>query len=516
MDEILRQVFKVLRGMWQRRWIGLAVAWVIGVVGAYMVMKIPDRYQASARVYVDTQSLLRPLMSGLAITPNIDQQVAMLARTLISRPNIEKLLRTSDLDLVAKDERQKQVMVDQLMSGLSLGGGRDNLYDISYRDVSPERARRVVQAFLSMFIESGVGDKRRDSEAARRFVDEQIKSYEARMAEAEHRLKEYKLANLGVLGVSGRDYVTQVGMLTEELNKLQLELRVAEQSRDALKQELSGELPALIPESATSAAGPATPELDSRIEAQRRQLDELLRRYTDQHPDVILTRRLIETLEAERRQEKAARAKALKEQTLAGAPNNPVFQRIRVAISEAEANVAALRARSAELRSRMDKLKAGAERVPQMETELIQMNRDYEILKSNYAALVSRREQASIGKDVEDIGSGAEFRLIDPPRATPKPVFPDRMAMVGMVLALSLGGGLFASFAYAQLFQTVQDARSLREICKRPVLGAVSMLATIPMLNRRRMLHAAFGSGLASLLLFFGAWVGWVSWALRS
>ncbi len=291
---------------------------------------------------------------------------------------------------------------------------------------------------------------------------------------------------------------------------------MAEQSRDALKQELSGELPSLMPEISASPASPPTPELDARIAAQQRHLDELLRRYTDQHPDVVLTRRLIEQLEEERKAEKAARAKAVQAQARVGAPNNPVFQRIRIAISEAEANVAALTARIADVRGRMARLKAGAERVPEMETELAQMNRDYEILKRNYDQLVSRREAASIGKDVEDAGSGAEFRLIEPPRATQRPVFPDRMAMVGMVLALSVGGGLVASFAFAQIFQTVQDARTLREICQRPVLGAVSMLTTAPLLRRRRMMHAAFGSGVASLLLLYGAWVGWVSWALRN
>jgi len=515
MDELLRQLSKILRGMWHRRWIGLAVAWVIGVGGAVWVTRIADRYQATARIYVDTQSIIRPLMAGLAITPNVDQQVALLARTLISRPNIEKLMRSSDMDLLASTAKEKEVMVDTLMSSIQLYGGRENIYEIVYRDSTPERAQRVVQSFLSMFVESGLGDKRRDSESARRFLNDQIKAYEARMAEAEIRQRDYKLANMALLTTGTRDFVGQIGTLTEELNKLSTELRVAEESRDALKQELSGELPSLIPETPAAQARSTTPELDSRIENLRKGLDELLRRYTDQHPDVIIVKRMIAQLETERREEQAARAKSAQDQAKVGAPNNPVFQRIKVAVSEAEGNIAALRARIVDVRARIEKAKAAAARGPEMEVEMRQMDRDYQILKNNYEALVGRREQAALGKDVEDAGAGAEFRLIEPPRALPKPVFPDRKAMVLMVLALSLGGGLFASFAVAQLYQTVYDARSLREIARRPVLGSISMLISPLMLRRRRILHAAFGSGVATLLMLYGGWIGWVNWTLR-
>jgi uncharacterized protein involved in exopolysaccharide biosynthesis len=99
MEELIAQVSTALKGMWKFRWHGLAVAWIVAAVGVTLALRIPDQYEASARIYVDTQSILKPLMSGLAIQPNIDQQVTMLSRTLISRPNIEKLVRMADLDL---------------------------------------------------------------------------------------------------------------------------------------------------------------------------------------------------------------------------------------------------------------------------------------------------------------------------------------------------------------------------------------------------------------------------------
>lgn len=115
MDELLRQAGAILRAMWRQRWLGLAVAWLVSVVGAAVVMQVPDKYEASARIFVDTQSILKPLMAGLAIQPNIEQQVVMLSRTLISRPNVERLVRMADLDLKVKSKQEQDELIDDLM-----------------------------------------------------------------------------------------------------------------------------------------------------------------------------------------------------------------------------------------------------------------------------------------------------------------------------------------------------------------------------------------------------------------
>src|SRR5512146_3099976 len=158
MDEVLHQVLTALRGMWRRRWIGLAVAWAVAVIGAIVILRIPDRYEATARVFVDTQTVLKPLMSGLAVQPNVDEQIGMLARTLISRPNIEKIMRSVDLDVTVTSQVEKDKVVDKLMGRIKfIGVGRENVYSISYQDENPERSKRVVQDLLSLFVEAGVG-----------------------------------------------------------------------------------------------------------------------------------------------------------------------------------------------------------------------------------------------------------------------------------------------------------------------------------------------------------------------
>lgn len=517
MDELLQQAVAILRATWRRRWVGVAVAWAVAVVGAIVVARLPERYEASARIYVDTQSVLKPLMSGLAVQPDINQQISMLARTMITRPNVEKLARMSDLDHLAVTPGDRERLIDGLMKTIQLsGGGRENLYNVSYRDTKPERAKLVVQNLVSLFVESGLGDKRRDTEGARKFIDEQIKAYEVRLEEAENRVKEFKLRHLGMFDGGGKDYFGRIAALTEELAKLRVELRVAEQSRDSLKRGLADEEPNLLAE-VPATANITVPELDTRIDAQRRQLDELLRRYTDEHPDVAATRRMIAALEEQRRQEVEARRRAAaKAQAKSPAATNPVFQRIKIAMAEAESNVAALRARVNETQSRLAELRAAAGRIPQIEAEMAQLNRDYEIIKRNYDALVARREQAAISEDVDANAKLAEFRVIDPPRVAPTPVFPHRLAVIPVVLLAAIAAGVLAAFAVAQIFPTFDSVRALRNVTQRPVLGSVSVVVNAPILRRARLMNTAFAGSVAGLILVYGAWIVWLSLAARA
>src|SRR4029078_9168189 len=120
MQEVFQQIIGLLRGIWHRRWIRLATAWIARIVGVALVYRIPERYEASARVYVDTETLLRPLLAGLAIQPNLDQQVALISRTLISRPNVEKLVRMADLDLQARSPTERDEIVDKVIKSIKL------------------------------------------------------------------------------------------------------------------------------------------------------------------------------------------------------------------------------------------------------------------------------------------------------------------------------------------------------------------------------------------------------------
>jgi polysaccharide chain length determinant protein (PEP-CTERM system associated) len=506
LTSLVPQATAVLRGMWQGRWAGLAVAWLAAVAGTVFVFLTPDRYEATARVYVDTQSLLKPLLHGLTVQPNVEQEVAILSRTLISRPNLEKLLRMTDLDLETKTPEGREKLLDALSRTVYIRSAGQNLYTIGFAHQDRAQATRVVQSLLSIFVESGLEPKAKDTGQAQRFIEEQIKHYEQRLSEAENRLKEFKLKNLDLNVPQGRDFFGTMATLTESLQEARLLLQEAEKSRDALKQQITDEEerpPTLIGTLADNAAAVGTPELDARVATLTKNLDEMLLRYTDNHPDVLNTRRIIKEAEAQRDQERRRLTEEQERRRRASAPapsaGNPVFPQLKLAMAEAEAQVARLRARVREQEQRLEKLRLAARSVPEREAQLTQLNRDYAIQKQSYDALVVRRESALMTAEVQSTTGVANFRIVDPPQVSPSPVAPNRNMLVAVVLLASLLAGMAASYFFAVMRPTFHDGRGLKQFTQRPVLGTVSLIPTPEVLSRRRRSTLAFLGGVGGL-----------------
>jgi len=494
MEELIAQISTMAKGMWRFRWQSLLVAWLVGAIGAVVVFRIPDRYEATARIYVDTQSILKPLMSGLAVQPNVEQQVVMLSRTLISRPNIEKLIRMADLDLKTESKAQQESLIASLSTTLEIKNiGRDNLYSLSFRDSDPAKAQRVIQSLVSIFVESSLGATRKDTASAKVFINEQIKSYEARLDEAEAKLKNFRLRNIQMQSGEGKDSASRLAGLGEQLEQAKLALREAENARDSAKAQLESEksqgvnlsTQSLLQESATTIS---TPEIDGRLEAQKRNLDALLQRFTEQHPDIVGARRLIKDLETQKRKEVSElRREVMSIAPVSTATNTLVFQELSRIVVTAEVQVASLRARVAEYSTRFARALEMIKTAPQLEAEASQLNRDYAVNKKNYEDLVGRRESAVMSGEL-DVASGvADFRLIDPPRVSPRPVSPNRLALMPLALVVALAAGLFTGFAASQMRPVFHQAADLRNHIDLPILGVVSRVTSAQVRRREKV-----------------------------
>jgi polysaccharide chain length determinant protein (PEP-CTERM system associated) len=383
--------------------------------------------------------------------------------------------------------------------------GRDNLYSLSYRNAEPAKAQKVIQSLVSIFVESSLGATRKDTASAKVFLGEQIKSYESKLEEAEARLKEFRLRNIQLHSADGKDSAARLGELAEQLNQARLALREAEQARDSAKQQLEGEksqsvnlaTQSLLQE---SAIGIATPEIDARLEAQKRSLDGLLQRFTEQHPDVVSTRKLIKDLEEQKRkevQELRRAAMAAPGGAPGGGAGNLAYQEMSKLVATSEVQVAALRARVAEYTARYNNARESLQASPQLETEAAQLNRDYAIHKKNYEDLVARREAASMSGELEVASGMADFRLIDPPRVSPIPVSPNRLLLLPLAFAVALGAGLFVAFAGSQLRPVFHSAGELRDKVAIPLLGMVSKVTSAADLRQERVSLIRFmvGSG---------------------
>jgi polysaccharide chain length determinant protein (PEP-CTERM system associated) len=495
MAEITALILTFLKAIGKYRWHAVVIAWIVALVGWTVVYRMPNQYEASARVYVDTQSILKPLLSGMTTLPNLDQQVMFMRRTLISRPNVEKLMRMVDLDVKAKDAKEHEKIVDDLMAAIKIGGTeRDDIYTISYTATNPKLGKDVVSALLQMFVEGSFGGKKNDSDKAVQFIDDQIKNYEDKLAAAENRLKDFKLKNMGVLPSGTVDYSGRVQEASDQLNQARLALAEAEQSRNALRAQINGD--AKTP-SGQPIVGYVDPELETRIAATQKTLDGLRMQYTEVHPDIVSNKRLLDQLLAR----KADEAKNKKRSADPGASYSPMLQQMSVSLSTAEAQVAALRARVGEYAMRYDRLKAQSVESPEIEAQYAQLNRDYAINRDNYNKLVERRESAKLSGDLSTATDMLTFRVIDPPTAPSIPSGPNRVRLFSLVFGGALVAGLAAAFLMSQFRPTFLSQAALRDVTGIPILGAISMNWTPEQTIRRRRRLYALG---ASVLMLFG------------
>ncbi len=491
MHDLANQLLSHLKATWRYRWYAVVFAWVVAIGGWIVVAQMPNRYEASARVYVDTQSVLRPLLAGVAVQPNVNQMVTMMSRTLISRPNLDKVIRMADMDIKLKTPDDREQMIDRLAKDLTIrSAGSENLYTIAFSDKNPQEAKRVVQSLLTLFVEGSLGNKRKDSDSAQRFINEQLKTYNEKLVAAENAVTEFKRRHMGLMGGEAGNYYARLVAAQTALSQATLELREAEKSRDAIKGQLTGDAPVLLGEE--GAPDVATPEIDDRIKELQKQLDSLRLRYTEEHPDIIAVSRMIDQLKEQKQREIK-----LKKPSLARTQaQNPVFQQLSVSLAEAEANVASMKARVSEYEKRYNSLKAAANAIPQIDAEYTQLTRDYQVTKKNYEDLLARRESAQITGDMEANTSVMDFRVIDPPQVPPLPSAPNRPLLMSLVMLVALVGGAGFAFLISQIWPTFNDERKLREVSGLPVFGTVVMAWTEAQLAKRK-------KGLVALLLSF-------------
>ena len=507
--EQFAQLHRWIRLVSRRRWLVLGAGSLTAVLCAIGVASIPERYEASARIYVDTQTVLKPLMANLAYQPDIDQQVGMLARTLISRPNVERLVRSPELGFDVSSSRKTDALVSSLMNQIRIKPTPEgNLYDITYRGSSPSGAQHLVEATVDLFVNSSAGAKKRDSQDATRFIEAQIETYRVKLNEAEDQLQAFRARNVGVAGVSSLEYFNRIALLSEQLDKLDADLDAAVHSRDAYRRELG-----LGTSSGNASAGAgdapfAANEFEQRLADQRKQLDELLGRYTEEHPDVIATRHVIEQLEAQARQTQMQPVGLVRRVSTSG---GAAGQQLRISLAELEARVNAMQSQRARQGAQLAQTRELSARLPQVEAEYAQLNRDHDALRASYASMVTRRESAALGVKLDESSQLAEFRVVEPPRVSPAPVFPSRLHLAAIALMLSIGAGLGAAMLVDALSPTLVEAEDLRRLTGRPVLGAMTVLSTAGSQLTQRRSGLSFAAAATAMFALQSLWMAWVA-----
>ncbi|MFT5174291.1 MAG: polysaccharide chain length determinant protein (PEP-CTERM system associated) [Gammaproteobacteria bacterium] len=496
MHETVGLVLTQLRMVWRFRWLALVVAIVLCVAGWSAVVLMPNQYKVEAKVFLDTSSMLRPLLRGLAIdNRSQENSTLMMRRTLLVRPNLESVARKTDMDLKAKTPEDFEALLNSLAKNIAVSGTRqDNIFVIGYKNSDPELATKVVEAILNLFVERSLGDSRKDAGKTKQFLERQIAEYESRLTAAENRLKDFKQNNVGLMPGEGGNYFARLEAVRGQLADAKLQLEESTRRRDEYRRQLEGVDSLFETDIETTVQGVAGPHpLDARIEGMQARLDQLLLQYTEKHPDVTSSRALLDSLLKERDESPVAIPESVARQEQTG--TTALEQELSVALGQAEADVAGLDARVQEFDRRVQELQNLVDTVPRIEAELSRLNRDYEINKRNYDELVKRRESLALSEQASQSSENVQFNIIEPPRVPLIPTGPNRPLFSGMVLALGLGLGVGLAWLIAYARPAVYRREDIELAFNLPVIGTVSRSWTRGEVFRRRMEVSTFFIG---------------------
>jgi polysaccharide biosynthesis transport protein len=474
-----------VHSVWNRRWLALAVAWGVCLLGWLVVALIPNKYESKAQIQVRTQSMLS---DQVGINPQDQRRnIQQLAQTLTSSANLAKVVRGTDLGAAIATDAELAGKIEGLRANIEVKAEQDDFFAISAKLPSGKLARDVVQKLIDVAEEDNIAGDRKTTSQTLRFLDTQIEGRQKELAEAEAKRVAYETQNLGLL--PGVGSVSQrMEASRAELSQIDSQLIQARSALAALNGQLAGtpatlNTPSMGGGGAPSALGQAQGELASMR----------ARGFTDSHPDVITIKNQIANL-------RAAGGGGSSGGGSYRTPN-PAYSSLQSMRAEREAAVTALSARKSALQADMAALAAKQTAEPGVAAEYQRINRDYEVLKAQYDKLVTERDQIRLRGQVETQTDAVQFRVVKEPSLSNVPAVPNRPLLLFAVLIAGIGAGVGTAFAFGHLQTSFPTAAKLERASGLPVIGSISQMLTGEQRAARKQ----------KMKLFYGASAGLVA-----
>ncbi|WP_300116908.1 XrtA system polysaccharide chain length determinant [Sphingobium sp.] len=488
-DELL----VLLHGIWNRRWVALAVAWGVAMLGWLGVALIPNSYQSKARVYVNTQSLLEDRMGITQVQSQ--QDLDRLRSTLASAENLEKVVRGTDLSQSVSGPRDIAAKITTLRENISVMAQADpSMIDISaisadssLSDGANARiAQQVVQKLIDIFQEENLSGDRRETKQSLAFLDQQIAGRAKQLEAADQRRIEFAQRYAGLLPGAG-SISQRMDAARMEINNIDSQLVQAQSALSAMNGQLAG-TPQTLPGVGASGGPSALAQAQANLASMR------ARGWTNNHPDVIAAQREVEAL---RKSGGGGSASG-------GGTPNPAYLSIKSMQAERAATVQALQARKAQLQADLNAMMSRQVDEPGIASEQEKLDRDYEVLKTQYDKLLADREEIRLRGEVKTETGAVQFRVIQPPSTPTAPTAPNRPLLLLGVLVLAIAAGIGVAFALGQLKGSFSTAARLERAIGLPVAGSISQVrsAAQQAVEKQRMKwFAAASGGLAGVCL---------------
>ena len=461
MAALYDELLIALHGIWTRRWLALAVAWGVCMLGWLGVALVPNSYESKARVYVNTQSLLQ---DKVGITQVQSQQdLDRVRQTLASTGNLERVVKETDLNQTVSGPRDIAAKITTLREGITVMAQVDpSMIDISAKSAdsglsdgaNARIAQQVAQKLIDIFQEANLSSDRVETKQSLAFLDQQITERGKQLAGAEQRRVEFEQRYAGVLPGAG-SIGQRMDAARMEINNIESQLAQAQGALSAMNGQLAG-TPQTLPGTGASGGPSALAQAQGDLAGMR------ARGWTSSHPDVIAAQRQVDAL----RKQGGGGA--------GGGTPNPAYLSIKSMQAERAATVQALQARKGQLQADLAAMSSRQTDEPGLAAEQEKLDRDYQVLKTQYDKLLADREEIRLRGDVKTETGAVQFRVVNPPSAPTAPTAPNRPLLLVGVLILGIGAGVGTAFAVGQLKGSFPTAARLERAVGLPVIGSIT------------------------------------------
>ncbi len=498
MTSLFDEIRIAIHQVWSRRWLALAVAWGVCLLGWLGIAMIPNSYESTARVQFSKTQILND--STTNATLETMQQVKRLEQTLTSSVNLEKVIRGTDLGRSVASDREMAKKIEGMREKIEVKADQDQFITITAKQPSGKLARDVVQKLIDVAEEDDISDGRMETGSKLKFLDAQIEARKRDLDEAEAKRVAFETQNLGLLpGVGSVSQRLEANRA--ELNQIESQLVAASSAVAALNGQLAGTPQNLsTPNFGGGAVSAANPAAASLAQARADLGAMKARGLTDSHPDVIAQRAQVANLTAQ------AKSYPSGGSTSGGGTfntPNPAYSSLQSLRAERDATATALRSRKAMLQAEMSQLASKQTAEPGVAAEMTRLNREYEVMKLQYDKLAADRDNVSLHGQAETQASIAPLKVINRPTLSNVPAAPNRPLLLAVVLIAGLCVGAGAAFALAQMRSTYPTAAKLEKASGLPVIGSVSqMLTAFERSERARKMKLFYGATAALCGLF--------------
>lgn len=495
MGSLYDEVLVAMHGIWRRRWLALAVAWGIGLLGWLIIGLIPNTYKSEAKVFVQAQSLL-PDKAG--ISPNEQKQsIETVRQTLTSVDNLQKVVRGTDLALGVANDRDIADKAAGLQKSIKILSTQDNLFEISATAsegslsdaANAKLAKAIVQKLVDLFVDGNLRDGRVEAGQSLRFLDAQIQQRAEQLAQVEAKRASFEAKFLSSLP-GGGSIADRIGLARSEMSRVDSDLAAANSALSAVNAQLSATAASTVIPGTMVGGG------DSRLAQIQGQIaDGQARGWTDAHPDMVVLRGQLARARAQ--------PSAGPRMSAGGSSPNPMYITLRSMQAEKQATASALAARKSQIEGEINRILSLQASNPEFTAEQTAIDRDFQALKAQYDKLLTTREDVRLRGQVQTQTDAIRISVIDPPTAPRVPEAPNRPLLLSAVLLLALGGGIGAAFAHGQLKTTYPTATRLERASGLPVIGSITEVVRADERALRRKRCVQFAGGAVALV---GVW----------